>query len=97
VLAVAQESLVDIRDAAEKQMHSVAEVNPALLRALHAARHLDRAPRRRAATLQRRRPSRCPPDPPNRHLPRGCRRVPRSAHCSTAPTMRCCFSTNSAG
>jgi EAL and modified HD-GYP domain-containing signal transduction protein len=41
VLAVEQESLFDIRDAAEKQMLSVAEVNRALLRALLAARHLD--------------------------------------------------------
>jgi EAL and modified HD-GYP domain-containing signal transduction protein len=41
VLAVEQESLFDIRDAAEKQMLSVAEVNRALLRALIAARHLD--------------------------------------------------------
>jgi EAL and modified HD-GYP domain-containing signal transduction protein len=41
VLAVEQESLFDIRDAAEKQMLRVAEVNRALLRALLAARHLD--------------------------------------------------------
>jgi EAL and modified HD-GYP domain-containing signal transduction protein len=41
VLAVEQESLFDIRDACEKQMLSVAEVNRALLRALVAARSID--------------------------------------------------------
>ena len=41
VLAVEQESLFDIRDACEKQMLSVAEVNRALLRALVAARQID--------------------------------------------------------
>jgi EAL and modified HD-GYP domain-containing signal transduction protein len=41
VLAVEQESLFDIRDACEKQMLSVAEVNRALLRALVAARQIE--------------------------------------------------------
>ncbi len=41
VRAVEQESLFDIRDAAERLMLSVAEINRALLRALIAARQLD--------------------------------------------------------
>jgi EAL and modified HD-GYP domain-containing signal transduction protein len=41
VLAVEQESLFDIRDACEKQMLSVAEVNRALLRTLVAARQIE--------------------------------------------------------
>jgi len=41
VRAVEQESLFDIREAAEALMLSVAEINRALLRALVAARQLD--------------------------------------------------------